>query len=110
MITKNNELEKSNKRLKAAERKLQEDAQRDYLMKKQIFETPRAEIPYFEEFETRDKKKGRTCNRKNCIVGGKKWLEYEKEYGITIKSFETYLKYVNEHVLEHWTKFWRLRK
>ena len=34
MITKNNDLEKGNKKLKAAERKMQEDAKKDYLMRK----------------------------------------------------------------------------
>ena len=109
MITKNSELEKNNKRLKAAVRKLEEEAQRDYLKRKQLFETPRAEIPYFEDFENRDKKKSYTCNR-NCIVGGKKWLEFERKYGIDLTSYETGLKHVNEHVLEHWVKFQALKE
>ena len=76
-----------------------------------IRDRPRVDdIPYFEEFEARDKKKGHVCNKKNCIVGGKKWLEFEKEYGIKITSYETHLRYVDDHALEHWVKFQALKE
>ena len=111
LMARNSELECSNKRQKAAVRTLREEAQRDHLMRKQIFDTPRIDdIPYFEEFEARDKKKGHVCNKKNCIVGGKKWLEFEKEHGIKITSYETHLKHINDHALEHWVKFQVLKE
>ena len=37
-------------------------------------------------------------------------MDFVREHDITIKSFETYLKSVNEHVLEHWTKFQALKE
>ena len=37
-------------------------------------------------------------------------MEFEKKYGIDLTSYETGLKHVNEHVLEHWVKFQALKE
>ena len=109
MVAINNDLERNNKKLNVAERKMQEEVRKDHLMRKQIYETPRAELPYIEDFETKDKRIGYTCKR-NCMVGGQKWVDFKRDHNITIKSYETFLEFVNGHVLEHWTEFQALKE
>ena len=35
---------------------------------------------------------------------------FERDHNITIKSYETFLEFVNGHVLEHWTEFQALKE
>ena len=109
MVLINCDLEKRVKTLTVAERKMQDEHKRKHLMKKQIFETPRADVPYFSEFEAKDKRIGYRC-KKDCIVGGQKWVDFKKDYNITIKSHELYLAFMNKHVLEHWTEFQAMKE
>ena len=73
-------------------------------MRKQIFETPRADVPYFGDFKEREGRLGYRC-KKDCLIGGEKWVEFKKDYNITIRSHELHLAFLNKHVLEHWTEF-----
>ena len=83
MVSINCDLEKRVKTLTVAERKMQDEHKRDHLMRKQIFETPRADVPYFGDFKAREKRMGYRC-KKDCLVRGKKWVDFKKDYNITI--------------------------
>ena len=67
----NCDLEKRVKTMTVAERKMQDEHKREHLMRKQIFETPRADVPYFGDFKAREKRMGYIC-KKDCLVGGQK--------------------------------------
>ena len=54
-------------------------------MRKQIFETPRADVPYIGEFETKDKRIGYKCKR-DCIVGGQKWVDFKKDHNKVVRT------------------------
>ena len=54
----NCDLEKRVKVMTVAERKMQEEHKREHLMRKQIFETPRADVPYFGDFKKKRRKNG----------------------------------------------------
>ena len=95
----NCDLEKRVKVMTVAERKLQEEQQREHLMRKQIFETPRADVPYFGDFKEREGRLGYRC-KKDCLIGGEKWVEFKKDYNITKRSQELHLAHLNKHVLE----------
>ena len=78
-------------------------------MRKQIFETPRADVPYFGEFKAKDKRIGYRC-KKDCLVGGQKWVDFKKDYNITIRSHELYLAFLNKHILEQTTEFQAMKE
>ena len=68
METINIELEKRVKIITVGERKSKEEKRREDLMRKQLFETPIVDVPYFGDFKDRE---GR--NRcKKCNIGGDK--------------------------------------
>ena len=37
-------------------------------------------------------------------------MDFKRDHNITIKSYKTYLEFMNGHVLEHWTEFQALKE